>query len=108
MWSSSAILPNVDLLDAMVLDQILATNSKILNDTIPDHVASILTTSLQENLRSMLCISLFHNINMKLNILESCKMCQIGQHPLERKTEEIISSNCRISSGKPDWIHFDI
>lgn len=48
MLTSSAILSNVDLLDAMVLDQILATDSKILNDLTPDHANSILTKFLQE------------------------------------------------------------
>ncbi|OEL34462.1 Preprotein translocase subunit SCY2, chloroplastic [Dichanthelium oligosanthes] len=54
----------------------LAIDSKILNDPIPDHVTSVLTISLEENLRSMLCNFLFHNA--KLNILESY-MCQTGQ-----------------------------
>ena len=54
MLTSSAILSNVNLLDAIILDQILATDYKILND----HVTSILTMVLQENLISMLCIYL--------------------------------------------------
>ena len=58
MLTSSAILSNVNLLDAIILDQILAIDYKILNDPIPDHVTSILTMVLQENLISMLCIYL--------------------------------------------------